>query len=44
MSDTYTIAKSARGYKILLYGEPFLYFRTKRLAKKFLKNILKENK
>lgn len=35
----YTVVKCGRGYEVLLNGEFFLYFRTKRLAKKFVKDV-----
>jgi len=37
MKKNYTIEKCGRGYEVMLDGKPFLYFNTKRLAKKFIK-------
>jgi len=36
-SEKWRIEKHGRGYRITIDGEPAFFFRTKRLAKKFLK-------
>lgn len=41
-SHKYTMEKRGRGYEVLRDGQYAGYFRTKRLAKKFIKGYLNE--